>query len=223
MLASFLALATLETTAESIGEATLNFTTESELKDYLEKSCEELTREQDATNSIWLLAYSHFKVGWGIYRDGKLEVDFGYDPKQLVELRLFGFGGELYLWKIANSGQFACRWRKDKLEFDATTFRKNKEKDGYNQPTKLLPNVAQEWQILWGTKPGNIKRDKWTHLTEDRGNELLIPHELRNFAKDLPLRLLVRHYLAYDKQSGLCYYQDMRLVELRTANLTKLS
>lgn len=173
---------------------------------------------------LWVLAYQSNAVIWGcltasglqIAPNGGQQIKQRLEPLFLQELRLFGPKGEYYLWRDKKG--FRSRLRLDNGEVPAF---QGPEREGYSPNLALVkPNVAEEWQVLWGTSY-KINQPGWSEVYEDRGARLIIPHTLED-ATPLPLRLLVRHYLAYDT-TGLCFYKDLRLVELRDCALNPLS
>ena len=176
-----------------------------------------------ASSELWLLAYLDYAVVWGKYSEKGLETRETLDPEFLQELRLFGPNGEYYLWRSDETG-FQARLRVD--EATSIEFRENtgkwKEAKGYT-PLPVasdLPHIAEEWQVLWGTSVKVEADTSWTTLTEERGVNMAFPATL--IENQLPLRLRVRHYLDYDEETGLCYYKDLRLVEVCAKNLEPL-
>jgi len=160
---------------------------------------------------LWLLAFEDYRVSWGYLNESGLHFSGGkaIEPIYLQELRLFGPDGELYLWR--NDENFRYRLRRDRAE-PPKFLQVGEEKNGYPASAlDELPDTADEWQVLWGTqlRPGT----PWPLVQEERGVQFAVPHSLTS--NQLPLRLLVRHYLNYDKATGLAYYHDLRLVELR--------
>ncbi len=167
---------------------------------------------------LWLLLHFDYGVEWGKYsgdkmelaESAKLEWDF------LQELRLFGPPGELYIWRTSPD-KWSARLRLDppgQVKLKNT----RKENLGYQvDPAGPLPNVAGEMRFLWGEKlaPRTDKdgdRADWSAITEDRGAFMRLPFALHSH-QTLPLRLLVRHYLAADPDSGLYHFTDLRLVD----------
>jgi CRISPR-associated protein (TIGR03984 family) len=90
------------------------------------------------------------------------------------------------------------------------------ETAGYAPPAQAdPPGFADEWQVLWGTQLAEPAAPSgWPEIYEERGVRLALPHPLTGQA-ELPLRLRVRHYIDYDPATGLAYFSDLRLVELR--------
>jgi CRISPR-associated protein (TIGR03984 family) len=169
---------------------------------------------------VWLLVYFDHKVIWGHYQANKLEFadpNEKLEAKYLQELRLFGRKGELYLRRKGNNFSWRLRLDPDIEPTPPESGKNSWEKKGYKLPSgNIEPNYADEWQVLWGTKydPKTATNvPNWTTITEDRGMKLTLPHVIAS-DDNLPIRLLVRHYLKYDN-NGLCYYADTRMVELR--------
>jgi CRISPR-associated protein (TIGR03984 family) len=140
-------------------------------------------------------------------------------PDYVQELRLFNENGEFYLWR--DGEDFRGRLRIDQTELPKF-IKPQDEKEGYVAPNSKLesPNFADEWQVLWGTQVEKENRSGWTGVYEARGAKFDLPHKLSGDPDTvLPLRLRVRHYIDYESATGLAYYADLRLVELREKNL----
>jgi len=236
MLSAFLGLRTINQPNSGNTLNSVELKDASAVEALLLNACQKLVQAGQPEGVLWLLAYTYAKVGWGIYRAGQLEPDFSLDPRTIIEIRLFGLGGEFYFWSEPGQPfQFMSRWQLDQPAAPAPAFAQAKERAdrpnkyqeqfGYKLPDTTFPNIADEWHILWGTetKP-SLERAGWTKVSEERGVSYEIPHVLVQGARQLPLRLLVRYYLAYDENdTGLCYFQDRRLVELRDANFNELA
>lgn len=167
--------------------------------------------------SAWVLAFEDYKVSIGYLSKGELYFgdEHKLDPNYIQELRLFNQKGEFYLWRQGNS--FRSRGRFDYR--DMVTFAYHDELCGYSPPAdKNLPDVAEEWQLLWGTQV--TKKGSWSEVSEARGVRFTFPSVLTE--NQLPLRLRVRHYINYDPMTGLAYYNDLRLVDLRDVNCQPL-
>lgn len=202
-------------------------------KDYSPQTSIELEEElkqqfrQIGQEKLWLLIFEDYRVSWGYineqgwhFPDAEIP-----DPQYLQELRMFGEKGEFYLWR--DEAGFKGRSRIDSA---AVPVYNNKsqtnvsvEMNGYTAPNQDLPDYADEWQVLWGTKL-DLRQGEWPEVYEARGARFRLPHELAkiNPNDELPLRLWVRHYINYDATTGLAYYNDLRLVELRKKNLQSL-
>ena len=153
----------------------------------------------------YLLAHADDGVIWGRFDDGKLTIanqvftkhDF---PKlrllTLQQCRIFGYQGEVLLWKYGENWQ----WRfiddsgKDKIE---------------------------ERQILWGTH--GKKQGNFTLLWDgSQGLRHAVPFtdvELKDDRLVNPVRLIVHHYIDYDDNSGVARICLSRLVDLRGAKI----
>jgi CRISPR-associated protein (TIGR03984 family) len=199
-------------------------TSQSALHEHLMSQAQILTKPD--AKFLWLLVYLDYRVFWGCYQNGNLELDGKLEREYLQELRLFGRSGEYYLWR--NGNQFNWRLRIDRGKLEPAKPKKKQdgvgEDEGYDPPAdNIEPNLAEEWQVLWGTQLDlSVEAiTGWTPLTEERGLQFQIPHIVTNQNTQLPLRLLVRHYLTYD-EAGLCLYEDSRMVELRDKDLQPL-
>ncbi len=215
----YLALRFLDLTAPLLGE--LEDITD--LEALLVEAYTYIMAEQRGNGQkLLLLAYTDSSVVWGTYAPGELATAGAIDPAFLQELRLFGPSGEYYLWRHGTG--FHARTRVDVAP--PATFGRV-EQEGYVPPFEWgasEPNVADEWQALWGTRIDQDGPERWTVLFEERGARLLLPPlGVEEVAlPELPLRLLVRHYLTYDGQSGICAYSDLRCVALCDARLRPL-
>jgi len=154
----------------------------------------------------WLLAHADDGVIWGRYEDDQLITSHDIVPDISPELRIitlqqaFLFGGrdEVRLWR--EDDQWLAR-------------RINGEKDKEWLDAKECFNEAQ---VLWGTEARHIDRDRqFTHVREksQQGMDHVVPlivedADLENRA----LKLCVRHYFDYDKQTGEARIALSRLV-----------
>jgi CRISPR-associated protein (TIGR03984 family) len=203
--------------------------TDTDLETVLKSAYELIFENGENQEKLWLLIYLPTEVVWGRYQPSKLDLPITIaDITKVQELRLFGIAGEYYLWRVGASWQ--ARVRKELVttlsQFQPTDPAKNEKFDesGFALPAiDLEPDVAEEWQILWGTQARTMNLKGWTQLYEERGANYLFPCLITDQNLELPLRLLVRHYLKYDVDSGLCHYQDLRLVEIRYANFETLA
>lgn len=165
---------------------------------------------------LWLLLYEDYRVSWAFVDQEGLHLNRAekFSPDFLQELRLFGPDGELYLWRAGEV--FQGRLRLDRAGGLPHWQNESAETAGYAPPTQAEPpDFADEWQVLWGTRLAEpVGSTGWPEIYEERGVRLALPHPLTGPA-ELPLRLRVRHYIDYDPASGLAYFADLRLVELR--------
>jgi len=175
---------------------------------------------------LWVLAYLDNQVIWGTFSSKTgLDMAAKLEPAYLQELRMFGQRGEFYLWR--DGAGFAARLR---LDNEAPPEILKPEQEGYSPYIGAAsPDAADEWQVLWGTQVKSNSTKGWTRIFEDRGADFEVPHRIEESQQDtrLPLRMLVRHYLGEikvgDEGTGLCFYNDMRLVQLRDARLVTLA
>lgn len=185
-----------------------------------------MTTVDGVSTPLWVLAYLHHRVVWASYAGYELHtIDSEFEPDLLQQLRLFGPGGEYYIWRGEDG--FNARLRLDALPLVGPQLPEKQSGFTYARHARLAtqPDVLEEWQALWGTRSGTDPGEGWTEVTEQRGIRLIIPHRLEAYHQ-LPLRLLVRHYITYDADdshdSGLCLFSDMRLVEVRDASMRPL-
>lgn len=150
----------------------------------------------------FFLAHADDGVMWGrLDETGKLrlsgdafpdKVKVELRPQTLQQARLFGEGGELFVWRDGD-GQWNGRYLSDV---------------GF-----VKEDILNETHLLWGKAshlPG--PQDGFT-LMRDGSQGLLhaVPIEL---ARNKTAVLHVRHYLAYDEQ-GQAYVAVSRLVEVK--------
>ena len=140
------------------------------------------------TGAVWLIAWLDYAVLIGVIDGGSLRLREPLEPAYLQELRLFGESGEWRLWR------------------DGTAFGARRRVDGSGAEAEVLADD----QALWGTaaRPSGAG---WTEIAEARGIRYAVPAAVRE--SDLPLRLRVRHYLAFD-ESGVAGVADSRLVAI---------
>ncbi|MEM3485508.1 MAG: CRISPR-associated protein Csx19 [Candidatus Methanomethyliaceae archaeon] len=155
----------------------------------------------------WLLAYADNGVIWGELRDGALctanDVFPALSPPlratTLQQAHLFGANAEVRVWRTGK-GFNACR-----LE------------DHPSDDDEALDQIY----LLWGT--GIKEQSKgFALVTEGRqglAHAVPLPVSEADFSTEArirthPLRLRVRHYVAYDEASGWAFFPQSRLVEL---------
>lgn len=138
--------------------------------------------------AAWLIVWLDYAVCVGLIQAGRLQVQETLDPQFLQELRLFGATGEWRLWRTGDD--FSARRRLD----------------GGGEPLDILDDD----QSLWGTAAAALDT-AWTDVSEARGIRYALPVAVTD--ADLPLRLQVRHYLAYDA-AGMVGVADSRLVAI---------
>lgn len=156
-------------------------------------------------DTVWFLAHADDGVIWGRIRNGQLVISSNIFPnispplrtETLQQARLFGEQAEIRVWRDRYNLQ-ACRLQ-DHHDENAEAF--------------------DEEHILWGTRV-ETRQDGFTLVAEGRqGLRHAVPIDLAddNFSVNQqkhPLRLGLRHYLAYDRQ-GQAYVKLSRLVSLR--------
>lgn len=146
-------------------------------------------------NLRWLLAHADDGVIWGELRADGLHLSGDAFPdvspplraETLRQVRLFGSQAEILLWKDA-------AWRGRLIQ------------DGADEPD----NVFDEAHLLWGTEVED-RQDGFVLLQEGREGLRHAP-PLPDDAQ-LPVRLKVRHYVAYDPD-GQAYIAYSRLTGL---------
>jgi len=167
----------------------------------------------------WLLAYFDDGVIWGEVREENLilssEVVTDVSPpfrlKTLWEIRLFGPAGELLVWRdeIYPTNALRARLIKDISE------------KGRRNSCEVYQECYDEEFILWGTR-GKEEKGGFTRMIEgSQGLVHVVPlsglhgkHMDSHKETFHPLRLLVRHYLQDDKETGFTYIVNSRLCDL---------
>ncbi|AKB19470.1 CRISPR-associated protein Csx19 [Methanosarcina sp. WWM596] len=140
----------------------------------------------------WLLVHADDGVIWGELRNDKLHLSsdlFGpkLRTKTLQMARLFGFNGELFVWKTDN-----CIWQARLI----------KDLEGDDN------EYFDETMLLWGTK---YKKSKDGFYLWEHGSEGL--RHAPPVSKKEDLKLKVRRYIDYD-EDGQAYVNFSRLVFL---------
>jgi CRISPR-associated protein (TIGR03984 family) len=151
----------------------------------------------------WLLAHADDGVIWGEVRENQLHLSSDVFPfvspplraETLQQARLFGPDAELLLWKSEDSWQ-------------ARIIQDASGEDGEHY---------EETHLLWGT---NVERwqDGFALLREGREGLRHAPPLPQNAHP--PVRLRVRHYLAYDSD-GQAYIAYSRLVGIESQGGTE--
>jgi CRISPR-associated protein (TIGR03984 family) len=147
-----------------------------------------------AYNLRWLLAHADDGVIWGEVRADGLHLSGDAFPRILPPLRaatlqqarLFGLHAELLLWK------------------DDAAWRARLIQDGAGESTEY----CDETHLLWGNE---VKQQQDSFVLLREGKEGLRHAPPLSQATPLPVRLQVRHYLAYDPD-GQAYIACSRLV-----------
>lgn len=158
----------------------------------------------------WLLATTFYEVVWGLKDEG----GWRFSPAgaalaadSLLELRAFGPDAEIFVWR------------------DATGLRARLRRDGDGDDAF---HTYPEEQLLWGTVRLDGAPPGFTRLAEgDQGLEHEPPLDLDAgfFITDekderfghRPARLVLRHYVGREDETGLARVVDSRLVEVRKA------
>lgn len=178
-------------------------------------------------NCQWLLAHSLDCVIWGKFEQSELLL--GCDPAKLnfatlQQCRIFGPAAEVSLWHNGSNWQ-------------ATVITDPIDPTDPTDPAES-DNYIDEYQMLWGTTGEPAKTlSGFTTLTDGiQGMQhtlpLLFEPQERYFGPIVvkkqskkpddtiqqpnhrPARLLVRHILAFDPNTGAAYIRASRLVEL---------
>lgn len=149
----------------------------------------------------WALVYLDQAVTWGTLSAGVLHADpalrGGLSLARLLDARVFDPTGEVRLWRDP-AGELRARWRRD------------------DPGAGGAARVADEVWYLWGNRI-EPTGDGWARVFEQRGAALRFPIVLDQ--GDLPLRLVVRHYLAVD-DLGMPCFRETRFVHLARADGT---
>ena len=188
---------------------------EAELRACLAKQATKLkpTSAKDKPD-IWLLSHHDDGIVWGRIKPAAngyelVTSDFSGSPSPdfrlitLQECRLFSARGELFLW--LQDGKLRSRLVLDEAGEGA-------------EPC----DYYDEKQVLWGVYRDDLSNDDFTVVYEGQGLRHAVPLKTTDAdfsaAQDenkrtRPLRLTMRHYLAYDKE-GCAYVSLSRLVTL---------
>jgi CRISPR-associated protein (TIGR03984 family) len=143
-------------------------------------------KQTSVGDEVWFLAHADDGVIWGQIREGRLFTSDSVFPQVSPPLRaitvqqaqLFGQSAEVRVWRDED-GFKACRLQ-DCQDEGAEAF--------------------DEMHILWGTRAEARVRG-FTLVADGRqGLRHAVPLEVEDavFGRGRPLRLVVRHYLAYD-------------------------
>ena len=146
----------------------------------------------DAT--AWILWQDPGFIGFGVASRDSIcwPPTIQPDWSRVRDLRLFGETGEWHVW-LRGDGS----WQSRLLTWQNT------------------PDLVTDHHVLWGTRVHPSVTPPWTKLVEERGAELWLPLALK--PGHLPLRLKLRHVVAYDERSGLAGIKDAALVALVSA------
>jgi CRISPR-associated protein (TIGR03984 family) len=160
----------------------------------------------------YLLAHADDGVIWGKFLDNQNYhlITSGDVFPQLAKLRLstlqqcraFGKNAEVMLWKVDKT------WKARLIN------------DEYL--LKLKETYICEKQILWGTQPEAEKNDFTLVSDGSQGLKHAVPlPDIKDKFKEgkRPLRLTVRHYIDYDKETGVARIYLSRLVDLSADKL----
>jgi len=148
----------------------------------------------------WFLAHADDGIIWGRLQDGHLVTSNSAFPNispplrsiTLQQARIFGHKAEVRVWRWGNKFE-ACRLE-DHFENDAEAY--------------------DEDYLLWGTHPDE-KINGFTLVSDgNQGLKHAVPFDVDEtaFKSNHPLRLQVRHYLAYDE--GQARIALSRLIEV---------
>jgi CRISPR-associated protein (TIGR03984 family) len=160
--------------------------------DFKDNILDWLEAQAKADDLRWLLVHADDGVIWGELRNDKFHLSsdlFGPQlrAKTLQMARLFGFNGELFIWKIDT-----CSWQARLIV----------EQQGNES------EYFDETMLLWGTKCEKSKDGffLWRHGSEGLRHAPPIKNQNN-------LKLKVRHYIDYD-EDGQAYIKFSRLVFL---------
>ena len=167
-------------------------------------------REQMNAERKWLLAHADDGVIWGRWEGNELITSHDVVPTlapplrlvTLQQLFLFGSSDEVRLWRDDDCA--TTRWRARRISDSA--------------PDDVIDDVINESQILWGSKLEAIAGQPFTHVWEEVSNfgmHHVVPFEVSpDDLEKRRLRLLVRHYITPDEQTGEARITHSRLVGL---------
>lgn len=152
----------------------------------------------------YLLAHAEDGIIWGKFAGDRLTTSGMVFPavspslqlQTLQQCRIFGEAGEILLWK--SEGHWKGRIIQD------------------NEKREHI----EESQILWGTKIVEPEKNGFTLLADGvQGLKHAVPLTgLSGYFRDdsyRPIRLVVRHYIKYDENTGIARISSSRLVSLK--------
>ena len=142
-------------------------------------------------NFSYLLAHADDGVTWGKVSDKVLATHTPLNPDTLQQARLFGEKAEVYLWRDE------AGWHGRLLN----------EGDGEEKP------VYDEAMILWGTNVEKTENGFTLLIEGEQGIRHALPSEvIKEKFESHSLKLLTRHYLDFDDETGAAYVAVSRLV-----------
>lgn len=149
----------------------------------------------------WLLAHTYDGVIWGKLDDAGWQFSNSnlLEADELLELRLFGATKECYLWRDGSQ-----------LRFRTITDEAGDKIDCYDEP-----------RILWGTD-GEDAENGFTKLWDgSQGMVQSVPiafTKLQFTGNGRPAKLIMRHYIEKDDDTGLARVTLSRLTSLEENN-----
>lgn len=161
-------------------------------------------------NLQYLLAHADDGINWGIVDNGQITVSHDcypdhapqLRPATLQQVRLFGDGGELYLWRVDD--QWCGRFLDGKRDHEADTY--------------------STTYLLWGTSEDTRQKpddERFILLADGEEGLRHAPPRLKDFdANSHYLALKVLHYIAYDGD-GQAHVAASRLGGLQTVKREK--
>jgi len=160
----------------------------------------------------WALAHSDDGVTWGRFDEEAGRWRLGHDavpevsppirPEALQQLRVFGDGGEVLIWRTDDG-------LRGRLIKDAEPGRPRDETD------PLRP--SDELRILRGDRVREDAGGDFTRVTDATGAEQVLPLALDEAQlRRRKVRLHVRHYWVQDEDNGTVRIAVTRLVRLTT-------
>lgn len=177
-----------------------------------------LVKENDAapegaTELVWALAHCDDGVTWGRYDSGVRawrlgnqvapEVSPPIRSETLQELRLFGEGGEVLIWRTDAGLQ-------GRVLREASPTADRSDEVNPHRP-------SDESRVLRGTRVVADCDHAFTHIGDGTGAEQVLPLAANNEQlRDAKVRLDVRHYYEVDGGTGVIRIAVTRLVKLTT-------
>lgn len=170
------------------------------LTDALAKGWEAWLGQQTREGMTTVLIHTEEGVTWGRAENGAViwardafapsgTAPYQVNSSTLIQLRLFGPAGEIWVWRSRNGLQAR------RIEDGATP----------------QADVIEETQWLWGTATGRAANGFYELVEGMQGYSHTPP--LDHLAKNQRVGLHVRHYVTYDEE-GRAAIRSSRLVEL---------
>ncbi len=180
-----------------------------------------LEGQATACGLSYVLAHADDGVIWGQFIDSTLRTADHAFPQfaplrlcTLQQCRVFGDTAELLLWRIDRRFKARLLRERDGQAPDLLAWTGNGWR--LHKHATTTGHTIDERHILWGTR-AEEEKDGFTMLSEGQGLRHAVPLTGIQFDEghmERPAGLLVRHYIAYDDETGVARIALSRLVRL---------